>query len=86
MNVVIYTKQNCSYCTNAKALMASKNIGYTEMKLDEDFTRDFIVETFPSAKTFPIIVVDGFNIGGYQEFQKMLTEQTQDSKKLLNEG
>lgn len=86
MNVLIYTKNQCSFCTNAKTLLNTKGIAYTEMRLGEDFTKEFIVENFPEARTFPVIVVDGFNIGGYQELQKMLTEQTQDTKKLLNEG
>ena len=86
MNVVIYTKNQCSFCTNAKTLLNTKGMTYTEMRLGEDFTREFLTENFPTARTFPVIVVDGFYIGGYQELQKMLTEQTQETKKLLNEG
>lgn len=86
MNVVIYTKNQCSFCTNAKTLMNTKGINYTEMRLGEDFTREYLVENYPTAKTFPVIIVDGFYIGGYQELQKMLTEQTETTQKLLNEG
>ena len=86
MNVVIYTKNQCSFCTNAKTLMNTKGIHYTEMRLGEDFTREYLLENYPTAKTFPVIIVDGFYIGGYQEFQKMLTEQTENTQKLLNEG
>ena len=86
MNVVIYTKKNCSFCTNAKMLLANRGMGYTELKLNEDFTRENLLEMYPSAHSFPVIVVDGFNIGGYTELNKMLNEETQNTKKLLNEG
>lgn len=86
MNVTLYTKEQCSFCNNAKALLNLKGIPYTEMMLSKDFTREFIVENFPSAKTFPLIIVDGFYIGGYNELRKKLTEETNSSQKLLNEG
>jgi glutaredoxin 3 len=85
MNVVIYTKENCSYCSRAKMLLVSKNIPYTELKLNENFTRENLLELFPSAKTFPVIVVDGFNIGGYSQLNEMLANKESDTRKLLNE-
>lgn len=86
MNVVIYTKDACPYCTNAKTLLTTKGVPYTEMKLNEDFTREYLLENFPSAKTFPVIVVDGFNIGGYDQLRQMLNESLNTTQKLLNEA
>lgn len=86
MNVVeIWTRDNCGYCTRAKQLLSSKNIPYTELKLNEDFTREILVEKYPTAKTFPVIVVDGFYIGGFTQLEEMVNEQ-RDGRKLLNEG
>lgn len=84
--ITIYSKDACVFCTNAKMLLASKNIPYTELKLNEDFTRENLAELFPNARSFPVIVVDGFNIGGYSELSKMILEEKQDDRKLLNEG
>jgi glutaredoxin len=67
-------------------LLSSKGINYTELKLNEDFTIEGLKEIFPGAKTFPVIVVDGFNIGGFDNLKKYLTEEKQDNRKLLNEG
>ena len=86
MNVILYTKDNCSYCTNAKLLLTSKGMSYTEYKLGEDFTRETLLEMFPSAKTFPVIVIDGFNIGGYVQLKEKLSEQSNEPKKFLIEG
>jgi glutaredoxin len=85
MKVTLYTKQNCSYCNQAKVLLASKNISYTELKLDSDFTRENLLEMFPRATTFPVVVVDGFNIGGFSQLQTMINEQTTSTARLLNE-
>lgn len=85
MKVTIYTKHDCYYCNSAKVLLASKNIPFTELKLNQDFSREHLLETFPSAQTFPVIVVDGFNIGGFQQLQAMISEQTTSTAKLLNE-
>jgi glutaredoxin len=86
MNVTIYTKSNCKFCVNSKMLLSSKGINYTELKLDEDFSRESLLEIFPNAKSFPVVVIDGFNIGGFENLKKYLTEETQDNRKLLNEG
>lgn len=86
MNVTIYSKDNCSYCTSAKMLLSSKGIQYNEMKLNEDFTKESLQQLFPSATTFPVIVVDGFNIGGFTQLQKMINEQTTTTGKFLTEA
>jgi glutaredoxin len=85
MLVEIYTKEDCPYCQMAKTTLASKSVQFTEQTLYKDFTREHILEKFPSAKSFPIIVVDGFYIGGYNQLKEYLEEQTNSSKKLLNE-
>jgi len=86
MNVIIYSKPDCSECTKAKMLLSSRGINYRELKLNEDFTRETLIDMFPSARSFPIIVVDNFNIGGYNSLQTMLSEQVQESRKFLTEG
>jgi glutaredoxin 3 len=86
MNVTIYSRTDCGYCTKAKMLLASKNIPFKEMKLNEDFTKEYLLELFPSATTFPVVVVDGFNIGGFDQLNKMLNEQTETTGKFLIEG
>ena len=86
-SVTIYTKPDCSYCTKAKMLLSSRSVQYNELKLNEDFTREHLLEMFPSAKSFPVIVVDGFNIGGYDSLQMMLNEQQSETNlKFLSEG
>ena len=72
--VVIYSKPNCSYCNYAKTLLEQKNIPYHELKLDVDFSREQIQELYPTARSFPIVTVDGFYIGGYTQLNEKLNQ------------
>ena len=85
MKITIYSKSNCIHCESTKTLLDLRNIPYIELKLDEDFTREHLMGLFPSAKSFPVVVVDGFNIGGFEQLKSKLSEETQSSAKLLNE-
>jgi glutaredoxin len=66
-NVVLYTKSECVFCNNAKALLKMNNIKYTEKHLDRDFTREEIKEKYPTQKTFPVVLINEEFIGGYTE-------------------
>lgn len=76
------------FCENAKKLLQNKNMSYSEQVLGSDFTREFLLERFPDASTYPIVVIDGFNIGGYNELFMKLNEESykQTHEKLLMEG
>ena len=74
MIVEIYSKPQCPYCDMAKNLAEQKGHDLTVKMLDVDFDREALMETFPGARTFPQIIVDGDKIGGYQEFKKLVDE------------
>ena len=42
-------------------------------KLDEDFTQEELKALFPTARSFPIIVINGNYIGGYSELKQKLS-------------
>lgn len=85
MAVEIYSKNNCTFCEQAKQMLRLHGKDFVEYKLDEDFTREVLLSKFPEAKTFPIIVLDGFNIGGFEQLKRHLTEETSNNKKILLE-
>jgi len=80
--IEIYSKNDCIYCNMAKDLLALCNVVYMEHRLGIDFTVNTIKTKFPEAKSFPIILVDGFNIGGYNQLREHL-ESNQDHRKIL---
>jgi glutaredoxin len=42
--LTIYSKNNCSYCVQAKDFLASRGVAFTEVKIDEDAeAKNFII-------------------------------------------
>ena len=72
MKVTIYSKDNCSFCDRAISLAESRDLDVNVLKLDKDFTIEQLKEWFPSAKSFPQVIVDDENIGGFKEFQALI--------------
>ena len=75
--IEIYGKDNCPYCDKAKALCERIGEEYTYKLLGEDFSREDMMEIFPTARTFPQIIVDGNKIGGYTELEKLVNTDYQ---------
>lgn len=72
MTIVVYSKDGCSYCEKAIALLRSEGKEYIEYKLGKDFERHNLKEVFPDASTYPVITIDGKWIGGYDELCERL--------------
>ena len=72
MKVEIYSKPQCPYCVQAKALAEREGHELTYKMLDEDFDRETLMETFPGARTFPQIIVNGEKIGGFTEYKALV--------------
>lgn len=85
MGIEIYSKENCTFCEQSKQLLRIHNKDFVEYKLDKDFTREILLSKFPEAKTFPVIVIDGFNIGGFNQLKEQLTTSADDNTSLLLE-
>lgn len=72
-NWVLYTKDNCKYCTFVKTLLKNNNIQYTEIKN----------QLPPNTKTYPQVFINNILIGGYNEVF-YYTKGTFDFKELYN--
>jgi glutaredoxin 3 len=73
MNIVIYTKSNCSNCTTAKALLNSKGIGFEEYVATEDGVKHLLSQ-YPEARQMPQIFIQGQRVGGLAGLQAALKE------------
>ena len=74
MKVEIYSKPQCPFCVQAKALAERKGHSYTYKRLGEHFEMGFIAEEFPEARTFPQIKVNGNYCGGYTEYETLVAK------------
>lgn len=74
MTATVWSKYNCPYCDQAKALLTQKGIPFEERKIGDGYTKEDLLEAVPSARTVPQIFLDGKLIGGYTELRKYMTE------------
>jgi len=72
--IEIWGRDGCSYCEAARELCERSHLKYRYYKLNENFTREELIERFPQAKTYPQIMVQNSYVGGYTEFAKYLEE------------
>jgi glutaredoxin len=73
MKAIVWSKYNCPYCEQAKALLKSKGIEYTEKKIGDGYTKEDLLESVPTARSVPQIFLDEKLIGGFTELKQYLT-------------
>ena len=74
MKAIVWSRYNCTFCDQAKALLTQKGIEFEERKIGDGFTREELLEAVPTARTVPQIFLDGELIGGFNELRTKLTE------------
>ena len=72
MKAVVWSKDACPFCVQAKALLESKGIEFEERNVSADWTREQLLEAVPTAKTLPQIFLDDNYVGGFTELRKHL--------------
>jgi glutaredoxin len=74
MKAIVWSKDNCTFCDQAKALLEQRNIAYEERKIGYGFSREDLLEAVPTARTVPQIFVNNNHIGGFTELRKYIEE------------
>ena len=73
--IEIYGKEQCPFCDMAKVLCTKEQKEFTYFQLGKDFGREEMIEKFPTARTFPQIIIDGQKIGGYTELKEIFDKE-----------
>lgn len=81
--IELYTKPLCGQCDSAKALLKNKGFNFSEYYLDRDYTKEELVESYPTARTFPVVLVNGHYIGGLENLKEWLNQN--DGKQLITD-
>ena len=76
----IYSKQNCSFCLQAKQLLEMEQLPFDYKNLGTHYNLDELMTLAPNAKSFPQIFVVDKNgnkelVGGYSELVEHLKQQ-----------
>ena len=72
MKAIVWSKDQCSFCVQAKNLLNSKNIEFEERNINHNYTREQLLEAVPNARTVPQIFIDDKLIGGFTELRQHL--------------
>jgi glutaredoxin 3 len=74
MKAVVWSKYNCTFCDQAKALLTQRGIEFEERKIGDGYTKEELLESVPNAKTLPQIFLNNQLIGGFTELRKYIEE------------
>jgi len=73
MKAIVWSKDACAFCVQAKALLENHGIDYEERNIMHDWTKEQLLEAVPTARTLPQIFLDQEYVGGFNELRKRLT-------------
>jgi glutaredoxin 3 len=74
MTAIVWSKYQCPYCDQAKALLNQKGIQFEERKIGDGWTKEDLLEAIPTARTVPQIIINDELVGGFTELKKKLIE------------
>jgi len=78
MQVTLYTKIDCPWCTSARNLLNMLGVTYDQVRVGDDLSsNDMNVADYKATiwQTFPGVVVDGVVIGGYKELAQWAVDK-----------
>ena len=68
MEIVIYSKDNCTYCSKVKLLLNNLCLTYIEKRMEDFKSVELMLEDIgKKVRTMPQIKIDGKLIGGYNQ-------------------
>ena len=72
MKAIVWSKDACPFCVQAKSLLTARGIEYEERNVSKDWTREQLLEAVPNARTLPQIFLDNQHIGGFTDLRAHL--------------
>jgi len=69
---IIWSKNHCPFCDQAKALLTQRGIVFEEKTVGEGYSREDLLEAVPTARTVPQIFLDEEYVGGFTELRQRL--------------
>lgn len=65
--VIVYTKDYCGYCAQAKALLQAKGVTFTEIDVTHDPALESEMIERSGRRTVPQILIHGDHVGGFDD-------------------
>lgn len=80
-HVEIYTKDWCSFCARAKALLQSKGVEYAEIDVTNDVTREAEMVDRAKRRSVPQIFINNVHVGGSDDLAALASRGELDGRK-----
>ena len=77
MKALVWSKDNCPYCTQAKQLLTIKGIEFEERKIGAGYTKEDLLESVPTARSVPQIFIDNTLVGGFDSLVKFFDNRVE---------
>lgn len=81
-SIKIITRDECTYCHQAMKLLKSRDIPFEELHIGLDVTREYVLESYPTQKLLPVVLVNDELVGGYTELVEYLRRPLIDDAEL----
>lgn len=72
MKAIVWSKQLCPFCDQAKELLKQKGYTIEERKIGDEYTTEDLLEVVPGARSVPQVFIDEKYIGGFSELRQHL--------------
>ena len=70
LKIVVYSKSACPQCDTVKSLLKARNLGFEEIKIDDDEQRmAFFEKCGPSVRQMPQVFINDQRVGGVAGLQ-----------------
>lgn len=70
MNAIIWSKEQCSNCDQAKNICKIFKIQFEERLIGENWSKEQLLEVVPGAKSVPQIFINNEYVGGLNELKR----------------
>lgn len=72
MKAIVWSKENCGQCVQAKNLLTLKGIEFEERIIGTTWSKEDLLEAVPTARSVPQIFLDDNYVGGFTELKNFL--------------
>ncbi len=72
MKAIIWSKNNCIQCEQAKTILSMNGIDFEERKIGASWTREDLLSIVPNARSVPQIFIDNLYVGGLVELKSQI--------------
>ena len=75
MKAIVWSKNQCPFCVQAKSLLTQKGIEFEERTIENNWSKEQLLEAVPTARTLPQIFLEDQLIGGFNELKAYLNKE-----------